>query len=40
VGLWYPLDLLFFARQPLKREARILDAVRRMPLSVRPVDVP
>ena len=21
---WYPLDLLFFARQPLKREARIL----------------
>ena len=22
VGLWYPLDLLFFARQPLRREIR------------------
>ena len=28
VGLWYPLDLLFFARQPLKREARIVEAIR------------
>jgi hypothetical protein len=32
VGLWYPLDLLFFARQPLKREARILTAISKMPL--------
>ncbi|HEX6760626.1 MAG TPA: hypothetical protein VF086_19795 [Propionibacteriaceae bacterium] len=32
VGLWYPLDLLFFARQPLKREARILTAISQMPL--------
>ena len=32
VGLWYPLDLLFFARQPLKREALIVEAISRMPL--------
>lgn len=38
VGLWYPLDLLFFARQPLKREAQILTAVSKMPLSVQPTD--
>jgi hypothetical protein len=36
VGLWYPLDLLFFARQPLKREAQILTAISQMPLSVQP----
>jgi hypothetical protein len=36
VGLWYPLDLLFFARQPLKREALILQAISRMPLVVQP----
>jgi hypothetical protein len=40
VGLWYPLDLLFFARQPLKREARILKAISHMPLLVQPGDVP
>jgi hypothetical protein len=40
VGLWYPLDLLFFARQPLKREAQIVKAISRMPLSVQPADVP
>jgi hypothetical protein len=40
VGLWYPLDLLFFARQPLKREALIVKAISRMPLLVRPADVP
>jgi hypothetical protein len=40
VGLWYPLDLLFFARQPLKREARIVEAISRMPLLVQPVDIP
>src|SRR5215216_2013389 len=40
VGLWYPLDLLFFARQPLKREAQIVQAISRMPLSVQPADVP
>jgi hypothetical protein len=39
VGLWYPLDLLFFARQPLKREAQILTAISQMPLSVQPTDV-
>jgi hypothetical protein len=35
VGLWYPLDLLFFARQPLKREAQIVEAISRMPLVVQ-----
>ena len=40
VGLWYPLDLLFFARQPLKREALIVKAISRMPLLVEPADVP
>jgi hypothetical protein len=43
VGLWYPLDLLFFARQPLQREARIVDAISRMPLVVTaqgPIDPP
>jgi hypothetical protein len=40
VGLWYPLDLLFFARQPLKREAQIVQAISQMPLSVQPADVP
>jgi hypothetical protein len=38
VGLWYPLDLLFFARQPLKREALIVKAISRMPLLVQPTD--
>src|SRR5687767_11206543 len=40
VGLWYPLDLLCFARQPLKREARIVEAISRMPLLVQPAAVP
>ena len=40
VGLWYPLDLLFFARQPLKREALIVKAISQMPLLVQPADVP
>jgi hypothetical protein len=40
VGLWYPLDLLFFARQPLKREARIVKEISRMPLLVQPLHVP
>jgi hypothetical protein len=39
VGLWYPLDLLFFARQPLKREARIVKAIGRMPLLVQTANV-
>jgi hypothetical protein len=40
VGLWYPLDLLFFARQPLKREARIVEAISQMPLVVQSADIP
>ena len=39
VGLWYPLDLLFFARQPLKRELRIIKAISQMPLLVLPADI-
>jgi hypothetical protein len=40
VGLWYPLDLLFFARQPLKRVALIVEAISRMPLVVHAAEVP
>jgi hypothetical protein len=40
VGLWYPLDLLFFARQPLKREAMIVEAISRMPLVVQAAELP
>ena len=36
VGLWYPLDSLFFARLPLRRERKALEALRRMPVEVRP----
>jgi hypothetical protein len=31
--------LLFFARQPLKREALIVEAISRMPLLVKPAEV-
>jgi len=34
VGLWYPLDLLFFARLPLRRRSRALDALLAMPVEV------
>ena len=34
------LDLLFFARQPLKREVRIIKAISQMPLLVQSADVP
>jgi hypothetical protein len=36
IGLWYPLDVLFFARSPARREMRALDALGRMPVEVRP----
>jgi hypothetical protein len=35
IGLWYPLDLLFFARSPAKREMRALDVLATMPVVVR-----
>ncbi|MCD2197750.1 hypothetical protein LQ327_30705 [Actinomycetospora endophytica] len=35
IGLWYPLDLLFFARSPAKREMRALDALATLPVVVR-----
>ena len=35
VGLWYPLDLFFFARLPLRREHRVLDALLTMPVVLR-----
>ena len=35
VGLWYPLDLLFFARQPLKREIRVLTEMLALPVVVQ-----
>ena len=38
VGLWYPLDLLFFARLPLNREKRALKVLARIPIEVRARD--
>ncbi|MDT5140286.1 MAG: hypothetical protein QOD58_4548 [Mycobacterium sp.] len=35
VGLWYPLDLLFIAREQAKREVRVLDRMRTVPVVVR-----
>ena len=40
VGLWYPLDLLFIARQPLNREIRALTHMRALPVVVRVPTVP
>jgi hypothetical protein len=34
VGLWYPFDLLFFARLPLRRERRALRDLARMRVDV------
>jgi hypothetical protein len=39
VGLWYPLDLLFFARLPLSRQHRALDALLVMPVEVQAGEV-
>ncbi|MFC5139155.1 hypothetical protein ACFPK1_13005 [Actinomycetospora rhizophila] len=36
IGLWYPLDSLFFARLPLKRQRRALEVLRAMPLEAHP----
>ena len=38
VGLWYPLDLLFFARLPLRREQKALSVLARTPIEVRAAD--
>ncbi|SPM43365.1 hypothetical protein BN973_02829 [Mycobacterium numidiamassiliense] len=35
VGLWYPLDVLFIAREQAKREARALRAILKMQVAVR-----
>jgi hypothetical protein len=39
VGLWYPLDLLFFARLPLRRERRALKVMSHVSIGVRARDV-
>jgi hypothetical protein len=38
VGLWYPLDLLFIAREQAKREVRVLGKMLTMPVVVRAHD--
>jgi len=38
VGLWYPLDLLFIAREQAKREIRVLDRTLTIPVVVRAHD--
>jgi hypothetical protein len=35
VGLWYPLDVLFIARDQAKREAKVLGRMLTMPVVVR-----
>jgi len=35
VGLWYPLDLLFIAREQAKREMRVLANMLLLPVAVR-----
>ncbi|MHA7648475.1 hypothetical protein ACX9NE_02565 [Mycobacterium sp. ML4] len=35
VGLWYPLDLLFIAREQAKREVRVLGRMLTVPVVVR-----
>lgn len=35
VGLWYPLDLLFIAREQSKREIRVLGKMLTLPVVVR-----
>lgn len=35
VGLWYPLDLLFIAREQAKREIRVLSEMITLPVIVR-----
>jgi hypothetical protein len=38
VGLWYPLDVLFIAREQAKREARVFRTMLTMPVVVRTHD--
>jgi hypothetical protein len=38
VGLWYPLDLLFIAREQAKREVRVLGKMLTVPVVVRAHD--
>jgi hypothetical protein len=40
VGLWYPLDLLFFARRPVRREIGVLTAMQTLQLVVRSEEIP
>ena len=35
VGLWYPLDTLFYSGRPFRRERRMLEELCRMELTVR-----
>ena len=38
VGLWYPLDLLFIAREQAKREIRVLGEMLTVPVVIRAGD--
>lgn len=38
VGLWYPLDLLFIAREQAKREIRVLGDMLDVPVVIRACD--
>jgi hypothetical protein len=38
VALWYPLDTLLWYGRPITHEIRVVDAMRRMPITVRAAD--
>ena len=38
VGLWYPLDTLFYASRPYRVERKLLQAIRELDVAVRPLD--
>jgi hypothetical protein len=38
VGVWYPLDTLFYAGRPYRIERKLLQAIRELEIVVRPLD--
>jgi hypothetical protein len=40
VALWYPLDTLLWYGRPITHEIRTVDAMRRMPITVRAFETP
>jgi hypothetical protein len=38
VGVWYPMDTLFYAGRPYRVERKLLQAIRDLDIAVRPLD--